>query len=177
MRIEVDEAYPNCPKYIQRRHLVADWTDRSSATHPTRNGTTLDPELRELLGGIDTFFVASAHPDRGVDASHRGGEPGFVRVVNGSTLRIPDYPGNSMFNTLGNFEVHPHAGLVVPDFETGRCLQVVGRPEIRWDLADPDNETGGTRRFWDLHVEEWILADMPGALRWESLDRSPHNPK
>ncbi len=175
-RIEVDEAYPNCPKYIQRRHLVAGWTDRASATRRPRRGTALEPEMRELLEGADTVFVASAHPDRGVDASHRGGNPGFVRVMDGSRLRITDYRGNSMFNTLGNFAVHPHAGLVVPDFEAGRCLQIVGRPEIRWDLEDPGDETGGTRRFWDLHVEEWICTDMPDGLQWEFLDRSSHNP-
>ena len=164
-QIEVDEAYPNCPKYIQRRHLGADWNDRTSATRRTRRGTALEPEMRELLEKADTLFVASAHPDRGVDASHRGGNPGFVRVLDGSRLRIPDYRGNSMFNTLGNFAVHPHAGLVVPDFDAGRCLQIIGRPEIRCDLEDPENETGGTRRFWDLHVGEWILTHMPAALR------------
>ncbi len=64
----------------------------------------------------------------------------------------------------------------VPDFDTGRCLQIVGRPEIRWNLEDP-GESGGTRRFWDLHVEEWICTDMPDGLQWEFLDRSPHNPE
>ena len=58
----------------------------------------------------DTFFVASAHAERGVDASHRGGLPGFVRVLGDRTLEIPDYPGNSMFNTLGNPAADPRAG-------------------------------------------------------------------
>jgi len=170
-RIEVVEAYPNCPKYIQRRRLVADWTERPDVGRPSRSGTALDPETRDLLARADTLFVASAHPDRGVDASHRGGGPGFVRVLDDATLRIPDYPGNSMFNTLGNFELHPHAGVVVPDFETGRWLQMVGCPEIRWDLEDLDEESGGTSRFWDFHVSEWRCTDMSESLRLEALDR------
>ncbi len=176
LRLDVDEAYPNCPKYIQRRHVLGDWQITEATPPKPRRGRALEPEQHALLASADTLFVASAHPDRGVDASHRGGNPGFVRVLNDTTLRIPDYRGNSMFNTLGNFTVHPHAGLVFPDFERGRILQLTGEPEIQWDLDDPDDQTGGTRRYWDLHIDGWLQTDMVQPPRWELLDYSPHNP-
>ena len=128
-----------------------------------------------MIAAADTFFVASAHPDRGVDASHRGGNAGFVQMLDDTTLRVPDYAGNSLFNTLGNFAVHPSAGLVLPDFRSGRILQITGRPEIRWDLDVPD-VTGGTGRSWDLSIDAWIESTPGRPPRWEFLEHSPHNP-
>ncbi len=177
MRLDVEESYPNCPKYIQRRQAVGDWQVAGSMTAEPLRGHTLLPEHRSLLTSIDTFFIASANPRGGVDASHRGGNPGFVRVLNETTIRIPDYRGNSMFNTFGNFVLHPHAGLVLLDFERSRILQLVGRPVIQWDVEDALNETGGTKRYWDLEVERWLESELPYEIRWELLDYSPHNPK
>ena len=125
----------------------------------------------------DTFFVASAHPQFGIDASHRGGPQGFVNVLNEHTLRIPDYVGNSMFNTLGNFAANPKAGLLFLDFERGRTLQLIGRPEILWNQEDAEEESGGTRRFWLLQVERWYEMAVPATVRWEFLDYSPFNPQ
>lgn len=81
-----------------------------------------------------------------------------------------------MFNTLGNFAANPHAGLVIPDFEGGRTLQLTGRAEIMWDVEDPKNETGGTRRYWDFEIERWIQIEngLPGTS--EFFDYAPHNP-
>ena len=177
LRLEVAESYPNCPKYIQRRHITAHIVDDASGSSETRRGQSLEPDQEAFIRSADTFFVASAHPDRGVDASHRGGSPGFIRVLGDRRIRVPDYFGNSMFNTLGNFTVNPRAGLVFLDFERTRTLQLIGRPEIMWDLDDPTNETGGTRRYWDLEIERWLETDLPHQLRWEFLDYSPHNPE
>lgn len=175
-RLSVEESYPNCPKYIQRRHLVVSTSKTPSARPNWREGRTLRPEHQELIRSSDTFFVASAHPERGVDASHRGGDPGFARILDDRTLRIPDYPGNSLFNTLGNFAAYPHAGLVFLDFERSRTLQITGHPALLWDEPDPTEATGGTRRFWDLAIERWVETDSPRSLRWEFLDSSRYNP-
>src|SRR5262245_8801280 len=115
--IRVAEAYPNCPKYIQRRELVSA-ADEKPAPHPapSAEGTVVDESLARLIRDADTFFVASAHPNGSVDCSHRGGKPGFI-TVEGNTLHIPDYPGNSMFGTLGNLVLNPRAGLTFIDFD------------------------------------------------------------
>lgn len=175
--LEVDEAYPNCPKYIQRRHVRRLASDHSFAAQEAQQGVVLDAERTALIRRADTFFVATRHPTRGADASHRGGNPGFVKVLDESTLRIPDYRGNSMFNTLGNLAVNPSAGLVFPDFENSRVLQLSGTVEILWDQADPKGESGGTGRFWDFHVEHWLETQLPNSIAWELLDYSPYNPK
>jgi predicted pyridoxine 5'-phosphate oxidase superfamily flavin-nucleotide-binding protein len=173
LRLDVDAAYPNCPKYIQRRHLTISGSKGSSAP---RRGRSLEDDQLSLIRKADTFFVASAHPIRGVDASHRGGNPGFIRVLDNHKIRIPDYVGNSMFSTLGNFAENPRAGLLFFDIEGSRTLQLVGRPEIQWELDDPLHATGNTKRYWDLEIDRWLEMDLPYRLEWEFLDYSPHNP-
>ncbi len=174
--VGVEQTYPNCPKYIQRRHLSRLSPIAPPRLAPTRCGTSLGKDEKALIASADTLFVASANPEHGVDASHRGGRPGFVRVLSDRRIRIPDYVGNSLFNTLGNFTVYPRAGLVFVDFDNGLVLQLTGRAEVLWDQEDPDDETAGTRRFWDLEVERWLETPLPLQLRWELLDYSPYNP-
>ncbi len=134
LRLDVMEAYPNCPKYIQRRHIANVSLGDSPKEIQSCAGDILTPSQRQSIAEAHTCFVASAHPERGVDASHRGGNPGFVEVLNERTLRIPDYAGNGMFNTLGNFVANPRAGLLFIDFDTNQTLQLVGKPEIRFEL-------------------------------------------
>lgn len=174
MEVAIREAYPNCPKYIQRRHLRQQGSPRLPVQ--TAEGKLLRGVVGDIIGQADTMFVASRHADTGADASHRGGAPGFIQIVDDTTLRIPDFHGNSMFNTLGNIEVDPRAGLCIPDFAHGQLLQLTGTASILWNQEDPDNLTGGTRRFWEFKVKRWLLRDTPQQLEWEYLDASPFNP-
>ena len=177
LRLHVEESYPNCPKYIQRRYPTSSLHEFDTDSSPaSERGVMLGNPQREIITKADTFFVASVHPEHGVDASHRGGNPGFVRIVNDRTLRIPDYQGNAMFNTLGNFTVNPRAGLLFLDFETGRTLQVIGQPEILYDVEESAKETGGTKRFWLFHVDHWVEIANANPMTWELMDYSPFNP-
>lgn len=174
IEITVREAYPNCPKYIQRRHLrnIEDESSHGSVS----KGTVIPPELQTLIHSADTMFVASSNAETGADASHRGGTPGFIQIINDSTLRIPDFQGNSLFNTLGNVELNPRTGWCIPDFEGQQLLQLTGRSRLLWDQDDPKDLTGGTRRFWELEIDRWILRPVTQLLEWEYLDASPFNP-
>jgi hypothetical protein len=176
IEFQVERAYPNCPKYIQRRHLARRPAARVEALPEPIRGTSLTPDQRRLVGQADTLFVASLHPEGGADASHRGGKPGFARVLDATTIRIPDYRGNSMYNTLGNFAAYPRGGIIIPDFEGHRTLQLVGEVTIRWDLGDLAGVTGGTGRFWDFGVTETLELPLPARASWELLDASPFNP-
>jgi predicted pyridoxine 5'-phosphate oxidase superfamily flavin-nucleotide-binding protein len=174
VEVDVREAFGNCPKYIQRRQLRK--LGEPALPVQAARGRALRGAVASIVAQADTIFVASHHEQRGADASHRGGGAGFVRLIDDTTLRIPDFQGNSLFNTLGNFYVDPRAGLCIPDFLHGQLLQLTGAVSIRWDEDDPANETGGTRRFWEFRVSEWILRDIPQRLEWEYLDASPFNP-
>jgi hypothetical protein len=173
--LRVRESIPNCPKYIQRRQPQDD-AAAGATPQPATRGQVIDDERRVLVGLADTAFVGSLHPARGVDTSHRGGAPGFIQVVDAHTLRVPDYPGNSMFLTLGNFAADPRASLAVLDFESGAVLAFSGEARLRFDADDPAHPTGGTRRYWDLAVREWVRFDLPWGLRWDLVEASPFNP-
>jgi predicted pyridoxine 5'-phosphate oxidase superfamily flavin-nucleotide-binding protein len=176
LHLAVSASYPTCPMYTPQRRTPAHVVDGVRHDSEPRQGAKLEADHLAFVRSADTFFVASAHPDRGVDASHRGGTPGFIRILSDRKIRVPDYVGNRMYNTLGNFVVNPHAGLVFLDFERNRTLQLVGRAEIQWALDDPANETGGTRRYWDFEIERWLESDLPHQLQWEFLDYSRYNP-
>jgi hypothetical protein len=166
--LTVKQAYPNCPKYIQRREVI-------QAFPKLQQNPPM--ELKQWMEKCDTFFVASSNAAGDLDVSHRGGMAGFVELVSDVKLKIPDYAGNSMFNTLGNFVQFPQAGLLFVDFESGKTLQISGRPEITWKEADQENKTGGTGRFWYFHLEDMLLRTSLPNLSFRFIDYSPFNPK
>jgi len=171
--VSVVEAYPNCPKYIQSRHLTQVGT--SAALPAVETGEKLTGEIRNWITDADTFFVASAYPGGRADVSYRGGTPGFIRLQN-DTLRIPDYPGNSMFGTLGNFASNPKAGLVFIDFDGSRQLRLSG--EVVLDLksgAEP-RVTGNTGRWWAFRPTHWSVSPLNRTFESLYLDASPFNP-
>jgi len=172
--VAVRESVPNCPKYIQRR--VPPSTTPPSTERRTESGRALDQERKALITRADTAFVGSLHSERGVDTSHRGGAPGFIRVVNATTLRFPDYAGNSMFMTLGNFEADSRAALAVLDFERGVVVSFSGSARLRFDGEQPQHPTGGTGRYWNFTIREWVQFELPAARHWEFVDSSPFNP-
>lgn len=94
----------------------------------------LPPAAVELLNRADCMFVASTHGAEDMDTNFRGGPPGFVRLMSngpsGSVLVYPEYSGNRLYQTLGNFQMTPLAGYFFPDFDTGNALYVTGTPEI-----------------------------------------------
>jgi predicted pyridoxine 5'-phosphate oxidase superfamily flavin-nucleotide-binding protein len=155
LEVDVDQAYGNCPQYIQQRRLdPADERARAGAGQ-ARWATSLTDTHREMLRRTDTMFVGTVHPRGGADASHRGGGRGFVRVE-GDRLWWPDYPGNNMFNTLGNIAVDDNTALLVVDFDRGTSLHLSGHASIEWTppgTAGDDGHTG--RRVW--FTPNWVV--------------------
>ena len=128
LTLAVDQAFGNCPQYIQTR--AHEFVPPAQKRQEPRRFDAMPADIQSLIRRADTFFVASRAPlehngrVEGVDASHRGGQAGFVRVDDEVTLTIPDYAGNNHFNTLGNFVADPRAGLLFADFETGDVIML-----------------------------------------------------
>jgi predicted pyridoxine 5'-phosphate oxidase superfamily flavin-nucleotide-binding protein len=97
--------------------------------------TQFSDEDRAFIERSRMFFVASADASGNPDCSYKGGVPGFVRVLDGSTLEIPDYDGNGMFRSWGNVLVNPRVGLLFLDFEVPKRLRVNGHAEIIRDVG------------------------------------------
>jgi uncharacterized protein len=176
--LEVKESFPNCPKYIAKRRLRPRSPAAGSASvgeARVARGARLDAARMATIRRTDTLFVGSLHPVRGADASHRGGDPGFVQIVDDQTLRIPDYTGNGMYQTLGNLHATGRAGLVFLDFEGRRLLNVTGATELRFDEASI--ATGGTGRSWDLRIARWLEGALPASVDADLVERSPVIPR
>lgn len=172
--VYIQQVYFNCPKYIQRRRLRVNAVPVSSVPKVNRV-MELTSEQQQWIAQADTFFIASFHPKSGADASHRGGNPGFVRILNASKLVFPDYAGNNMFNTFGNLFVNPQAGLLFIDFEQGNTLQLTGEAHIIWD-TDRIAEFAGAERIVEFEIEQVLELRHASPLRWQFIDYSPYNP-
>ncbi|WP_260860342.1 pyridoxamine 5'-phosphate oxidase family protein [Mycobacterium tilburgii] len=98
------------------------------------------------IATTDTLFLGITHPSRGSDASHRGGDSGFVRVESPTRLWWPDYPGNNMFNSLGNLMVDDEAALLFVDFATGATIQLSGTAQVQWTAPGAEGDDGAVER-------------------------------
>jgi hypothetical protein len=136
LEIEVAEAYGNCPQYIPPRPLPS----LALPEPDRRTRSELSDADVALVDSLDTFVLGTTHPERGNDASHRGGASGFLRAESSHRLVWDDLPGNQMFNSFGNLAVDPAAALLLVDPRTGRVLQLSGRAEVLWDV--PASPTG-----------------------------------
>lgn len=164
--IEADRVFANCPKYLQRRESYEILPDRVPGE--SRASGELTERQAEFIAAADTFFLASVH-EGGADASHRGGNPGFVRVDSPRELSWRDYPGNSMFLSLGNLAADPRAGLLFLDWTSGTALRLTG--EARTEFTED-----GERRVRFVPFE---VVETQGAvpLRWSAPEYSPANPE
>ena len=173
-QLGVTESFALCPKYIQKREVEVS-APIGSSDAPIFTGINLTDELTTWIGRADTFFVGSAHDPEHVDASHRGGKPGFVHVEGNQTLLVPDYKGNSLFNTFGNLTINPIAGLLFIDFDTGETLQLTGHADLIFDQPDQADDTGGTGRHWRFHIHAWRRQASLQRVAWTFVEYSPFN--
>jgi uncharacterized protein len=100
-----------------------------------RKRETIDDDDRAFIETADMFFLATADAEGRPQCSYKGGEPGFVRVIDERTIAFPSWDGNGMYLSAGNVLVNPHVGLLFIDFERRRRLRLNGVASI--DEADP----------------------------------------
>jgi predicted pyridoxine 5'-phosphate oxidase superfamily flavin-nucleotide-binding protein len=177
--VEVSQSFGNCPKYIQAREPV--YVNPSHAVKPLiHQSPQLNDAARRMIELADTLFIATAYAGDGeqagraggVDVSHRGGKPGFVRVDADGALTMPDFFGNFFFNTLGNIVVNPRAGLLFADFDNGDLLYLAVTAEIIWDGPEVASFTGA-QRLLRFKVQSMRLVENALPLRWGEAELSP----
>lgn len=165
---DVDQTFGNCPQYIRER----EWTRvENHVAGPAKKSDRLTADQRKWIGQADTFFIASGYigegdsPTFGMDASHRGGEPGFVQIIDDKRLQFPDFAGNNHYNTLGNIVLNPKVGFLFVDFPTGSLLQMTGRASIDWD-SEAVAKIPGARRIVTFEIDEIHERRSAVLLRW-----------
>jgi predicted pyridoxine 5'-phosphate oxidase superfamily flavin-nucleotide-binding protein len=211
--VHVQQSFGNCPQYIQARSpsFVADPRSgeplsptAAASRREGSEGRVLSARAAALVARADTFFIATAanapagDARHGCDVSHRGGNPGFVRVerephsdadgrdADGSgahgamargndgarsVLYWPDFRGNFFFNTLGNLAVNSRAGLLFMDFESGAALLLTGMAEVIWD-GPLVTSFAGAERMLRFAPEAGVWVQASAALRWSAPERA-----
>lgn len=92
--------------------------------------TVIEDDARAFIESRDLFFLSSVD-DRGrPTVSYKGGAPGFVRVLDETTLAFPNYDGNGMYLSMGNAAERTEVGLLFIDFERPHRLRAQGRAEV-----------------------------------------------
>ncbi|KAL5349861.1 hypothetical protein ACLOAV_004895 [Pseudogymnoascus australis] len=127
--VKIETSLGNCPKYLNRKTIIP------AIPTPSLLSTSLPlpPAAVDLIHAADLFFLSSSHPVS-PSTNHRGGPPGFIRILTNTadavTLVYPEYSGNNLYQTLGNYRLSPLASLLIPDFTTGNAIYLTGRVDI-----------------------------------------------
>jgi uncharacterized protein len=175
--VQVRQSFGNCPQYIQARQLEIS-EEQPQPARIVHSFSVLQATEQSMIAAADTFFIATAYQDAtagassGVDVSHRGGKPGFVRLDDAQTLTIPDFSGNNHYNTFGNLELNPQAGLLFLDFNQGDLLYVTGTAKVIWEGAEIASYAGA-ERLLHFHLNQGYRLEKALPLSWSVPEFSP----
>jgi hypothetical protein len=136
---------------------------------------TIDAEDRAFIESVDMFFIATADEQGRPTCSYKGGDPGFVKVLDEHTIAFPIYDGNGMFLSAGNVLVNPEVGLLFISFERRRRLRLNGTAG-----AAADDELvpawPGAQLVVRVRARE-VFPNCPRYIhRYELVERSPYVP-
>jgi uncharacterized protein len=122
------ETYHDGHRRFQDRFDTRRLADRIDERFVQRR--TIDDGDRAFIERADMFFLATADAEGRPQCSYKGGDPGFVRVLDETTIAFPNYDGNGMYLSTGNVLVNPHVGLLFVDFENRKRLRLNGIASI-----------------------------------------------
>lgn len=172
IRYEQTRYFGLCPKYIVKRSHDPDPRPAVAKRPIGLASTALSAADVAQISSSDTNFLASFHPGHGADVTHRGGQPGFVHVIDDTTLDIPDFFGNGMFNTLGNLVLDNRLALTDVDFETGRTIQITGRASVTRDVDTA--RYGDVERVIRLTIDDLRVVHAPIGS-WSHIEASRYS--
>ena len=176
LSFDIRMGYPSCPKHIQRETIEIP-ADSKVLSSQYQYGISLGEEEKEWIINAHTFFIGTQTKKGDIEASHRGGNPGFIEVQENGLLRVPDYIGNSMYSTLGNIYENPKAALLFVDYKKGETLQLTGNATLQFDQNSEEDfyKSGETGRFWTFETKRWIRTIGHHKVNSKFIDFSPFN--
>jgi uncharacterized protein len=137
---------------------------------------TIDAGDRDFIEARDMFFLATTGADGVVQCSYKGGEPGFVRVLDERTIAFPSYDGNGMYLSMGNVLVNHHVGLLFINFQERKRLRLNGVASI--DEDDPLMGDYPEAQFVVRVRAEQVFPNCPRYIHhYELVQRSSFVPK
>jgi predicted pyridoxine 5'-phosphate oxidase superfamily flavin-nucleotide-binding protein len=175
MLASMSERYHNGSRELQDRFDTRRLADR---LHHRVSREVIGPEDREFIERMDMFFLATADAAGQPQCSYKGGDPGFLRVVDERTVAFPNYDGNGMYLSLGNVLVNPSVGLLLIDFLSERPSRM--RIEGTASIAAHDDltwEYPGAQFVVRVKVQR-VFPNCPRYIhRMALVERSPYVPR
>jgi predicted pyridoxine 5'-phosphate oxidase superfamily flavin-nucleotide-binding protein len=154
-----DVAFSNAVKAIQARK-----GSRNAYARMEQGAgwaTEIDDDLAAFIAEQDSFFLATASADGQPYVQHRGGPPGFLRVLDETTLGFADFRGNRQYISLGNLAENPRVHLFLIDYATRRRVKIWGEavviednPELLAELM-PEGYEARPEQAIVIHVTAW----------------------
>jgi len=131
--LEVEEAFLHCAKCVIRSHL---WDEPAGPSSGSTGGSTpTDPDVAAFIARSPFVFLGSADAGGGADVSPKGDPAGFIRVLDESTVAIPNRPGNRRTDTFHNLLERPEVGVLAVVPGDDRVLELRGRAHVTDDAA------------------------------------------
>lgn len=175
MAIKIDKSLGNCPKYLNSKEIIPAIPKPKLIS----DSPYLPAQAVALLEKADMFFISSFQSKGDMDTNHRGGPPGFVRVISndesGAVLVYPEYSGNRLYETLGNLQSTPLAGITVPDFDTGDVLYLTGKTEVLIGVA-ASSILPRSNLAVKITITSSRFVETGLSFRGIAGERSPYNP-
>jgi predicted pyridoxine 5'-phosphate oxidase superfamily flavin-nucleotide-binding protein len=168
-------AYHEGSRALQDRFGTRRLADRLDETFLARG--VIDAEDRAFIERMDMFFLATADADGRPDCSYKGGDPGFVRVLDERTIAFPNYDGNGMYRSLGNALRNPHVGMLFVDFTAARPARLRLNGSASIDDDDPLTATYPGAQFVVRVAVREVFPNCPRYIhRMALVERSPYVP-
>ena len=169
----MSDLYRTGHRTLQDRHDTRRLADR---LEEVKVHATFLPSDRELIERQDMFFLATADAAGRPTCSYKGGDPGFVQVVDANTLVFPCYDGNGMFLSMGNVLENPWVGLLFIDFEEQRRMRVEGTATLDFDPPASAHHPGA--QFLVRVQAHRIYPNCPRYIhQYQRVQRSPFTPR
>ncbi len=125
--------------------------------------TRVTPDLADFLAGLDMFYLGTANAEGQPYIQYRGGSPGFLKVIDDTTLGFADFAGNRQYLTLGNLSENPRAFIFLMDYANGQRVKIWGEARVVEDdpallerLRDPAYP-GKVERAILFRIEAWDI--------------------
>ncbi|HXA23495.1 MAG TPA: pyridoxamine 5'-phosphate oxidase family protein [Acetobacteraceae bacterium] len=152
-------AFTPSVRAAQARRGVREFNERAAAREPDR--ASLSDEMQQRIARANSVIVGTASSDGWPHVQHRGGPPGFIKVLGPSELAFADYSGNRQYITVGNLAENNRMFLLLLDYAERTRLKIWGRaeaieddPELLERVRDPDYKAR-VERVIRLRVEAW----------------------
>src|SRR5437660_6124734 len=152
-------AFTPSVRAVQLRNGAREHNERAAAREPDR--AFLSPEMQERIARANSVLIGTASTAGWPHVQHRGGPPGFIKVLDPATLAFADYSGNRQYITVGNLAENDRMFLLLLDYAERTRLKIWGRgeaidddPALREHVKDTEYKAR-VERVIRMHVEAW----------------------